>query len=225
MLTKEAKQFLLENTPKIPGLSPKVLQPMPDMSRRLKPMGEGVIHGAEDALYKFISEEAIPAGKVGWSILLDGPNQQLLQTNLLLGKKIEDATDVYYKNRKETSKRVVNMYDGPGGVRERMMVPRKKKLLEKPMTDSRKSAANFFYYQFPLLFSTGLGRIPMPKVIQKPVTKILNKIPPKVVKGTKIAGWLPYQMGENYFEERLHDMRREAFQNMAKMVDADARSQ
>ena len=103
MLTKEAKQFLLENTPNIPGLSPRELPEIPDMSRRLKPMGEGVIQGAEDALYKFISGEAIPAGKVGWSILMDAPNQRLLQTNLLLGKDPKYATDVYYKNRKENS--------------------------------------------------------------------------------------------------------------------------
>jgi hypothetical protein len=200
MLTKEAKQFLLENTPKIPGVSPKVLQPTPDMTRRLKPTKmrwsdvehfvRDVAQGAEDATYWFMRKDATPAGKMGWGALLEGANQQQLRYNLLLGKNPQQAVNNYYRQRRRNADRINKMYDE---VEKGLMGDWQQRLAFKPQSKVRDKSMEFFYNGLPYMFSTGGAG-----------TKLVSITP----KALKLPMWLGYQYGEGLGEGLLHEGRR-----------------
>jgi hypothetical protein len=210
MLTKEAKQFLLENTPKIPGLSARELPPMPDMSRRLKPMpttwqdvkrfGRDVIQGAEDAAYWFMRKDASPAGKMGWGAFLERANQQQLRYNLLLGKNPQQAVNNYYHQRRRNADHVNKMYDD---VEKGIMRDWQQRLAFKPQSKFRDKSMEFFYNGLPYMFSTGGAG-----------TKLVSITP----KALKLPMWLGYQYGEGLGEGLLHEGRRRLSEKGAEFL-------
>lgn len=213
MLTKEAKQFLLENTPKILGLSARELPTIPDMSRRLKPMpitwqdvkrfGRDVIQGAEDAAYWFMHKDAIPAGKMGWGALLESANQQQLRYNLLLlGKNQQQAVNNYYAQFRRNADHINKIYDDVYGEKG-LMGNWQQGLASKPQTKVRGKSMDFLYNTLPFMFSTGgVG------------TKLVSSIP----KMLKLPVWLGYQYGEGLGEGLLHEGRRKLFETGAEFL-------
>ena len=212
MLTKEAKQFLLENTPKILGLSAQELPTIPDMSRRLKPMpitwqdgkrfGRDVVQGAEDAAYWFMHKDAIPAGKMGWGALLESANQQQLRYNLLLGKNQQQVVNDYYNQRRRNADHINKMYDDVDGEKGLMGVWQQR-LAFKPQTKVRGKSMDFLYNTLPFMFSTGsVG------------TNLVRRTP----KMLKVPMWLGYQYGEGLGEGLLHEGRRRLTEKGAELL-------
>lgn len=210
MLTKEAKQFLLENTPKTPGLSSRQIQPMPNMSRRLKPskarwsdvrqFGRDVVQGAEDAAYWFMHKDATPAGKLGWGALLEGANQQQLRYNLLLGKNPQQAVTNYYHRGRRNADHVNGMF---AAVNDGIMGDWKQRLASKPQSKVRDKSMELFYDVLPYMFSTGgVG------------TKLVSSTP----KALKLPMWLGYQYGEGLGEGVLHEGRRRLSETGAELL-------
>ena len=210
MLTKEAKQFLLENTPKIPGLTARERPPTPEMSRRLNPMratwqdakwfGRDVIQGAEDAAYWFMHKDATPAGKMGWGALLEDANQQQLRYNLLLGKNPQQAVNNYYRQRRRNADHINKMY---ADVEKGLMGDWQQRLAFKPQSKVRDKSMEFFYNGLPYMFSTGGSG-----------TKLLSITP----KALKLPMWLGYQYGEGLGEGLLHEGRRRLSEKGAEFL-------